>query len=142
MRYLLPLILLAGVFVSCSTTKDPASVTAGKLKMERNDSANSTEVDAASGIDLTSFLRRIAGVSIRGNGPEAVVRIRGNSSFGTTSDPLYVVNGTILGTSFAALYTTVDPNEIARVTVLKSASETAEYGLRGGNGVIEIKLKK
>lgn len=128
-------------FSSCSTTKSN-DVVASKMRQDKARDANSTEVDTSSGIDLTSYLRRIAGVNIRGSGADATVRIRGNSSFNAVSDPLYVVDGTILGTSFASIYNTINPDDIARVRVLKDASETARYGLQGGNGVIEFKLKK
>lgn len=104
-------------------------------------SSNETEVDAATGIDLASYLRRLPGVTVRGSGSTASVRVRTQSSFGAVSDPLFVVNGTILGTNFAQVFTAIDVNEIKSVRVLKSASETATYGLQGGNGVLEFKLK-
>ena len=109
---------------------------------EESYNVNETEVDVNSGADLTAYLKRIPGVIVRGGGPNATVQVRGITSFGAVTSPLYVVNGTILGTSFEQLYSTIDPSEIARVRVLKSASETAAYGLQGGNGVLEFKLKK
>ncbi|MEM9929587.1 MAG: TonB-dependent receptor plug domain-containing protein [Bacteroidota bacterium] len=132
------------VLFSCNTSKSSA-VTSQDLKQAdiiAKSDVNTTEVDATSGIDLTSYLRRIPGVQVRGSGPEAMVRIRDNRSSSSDTTPLFVVNGTILGNSFSTLYSSIDPNEIARVRVLKSASETTRYGLQGGNGVIEIKLKK
>jgi TonB-dependent SusC/RagA subfamily outer membrane receptor len=36
----------------------------------------------------------------------------------------------------------INPNDIETMTVLKDASATAIYGVRGGNGVIVIKTKK
>ncbi|CAH1001042.1 hypothetical protein LEM8419_02012 [Neolewinella maritima] len=105
--------------------------------------SNSVEVDAAeTGTDLTSYLRRVAGVSVRGSGPGATVRIRGDVNFNSDSTPLFVVNGTPIGNNFSNVYSTVDVNEIARVQVLKNVSDTNRYGMQGANGVIEIKLKK
>lgn len=37
---------------------------------------------------------------------------------------------------------TIDPNEVATITVLKDASATAAYGVRGANGVILITTKR
>jgi hypothetical protein len=129
---------------SCTTQKSAESM-ARNLKneaaAEKND-VNSVEVDAASGIDLTSYLRKIAGMQVRGSGPTAMIRVRDSRSFQSDTTPLFVVNGTILGNNFAQLYSSIDPNEIARIRVLKTASETNRYGLQGGNGVIEIKLKE
>lgn len=71
-----------------------------------------------------------------------MIRIRDSRSAQSDTTPLFVVNGTILGSDFAQLYNSIDPNEIARIKVLKTASETNRYGLQGGNGVVEIKLKE
>ena len=38
--------------------------------------------------------------------------------------------------------TDIDPNEIESVTVLKDASATAVFGIRGANGVILITTKR
>ncbi len=110
----------------------------------KNMEGNTTvRVDAAStGIDLTSYLRKVAGVSVRGSGANATVRIRGDVNFGSDSTPLFVINGTILGNNFASVYSTIDINEISQVTVLKTISDTNRYGMQGANGVIEIKLKE
>lgn len=142
---LLSLCLLLTLFSlnSCTSSKG-ATAASQKIKneaaAERND-VNTVEVDAASGIDLTSYLRRIPGMQVRGSGPSAFVRVRDSRSFQSDTTPLFVVNGTILGNNFAQLYSSIDPNEIAQIKVLKSASETNRYGLQGGNGVLEIKLK-
>jgi hypothetical protein len=129
---------------SCSSSK---SVVTNQQKITRaekdgNNDANSIEVDAMSGLDLTAYLRRIPGMQIQGSGPDAVVRVRDQRSLMGETSPLFVVDGNILGNNFASLYTSIDPNEIKRIRVLKSASETNRYGLQGGNGVLEITLKK
>lgn len=145
MRYTFTLLLLAFFALnSCNTAKSSASA---EQDLKRPDAVaqndvNDIEVDATTGVDLSSYLRRIPGVQVRGSGPEATVRIRDQRSSSSDTSPLFVVNGTILGNSFASLYSSIDPNEIARIRVLKTASETNRYGLQGGNGVIEIKLKK
>lgn len=96
---------------------------------------------AETSLDLTAYLRRIPGVQITGSGERAEVRIRGNASINGEYRPLLVVNGTPLGTNYSSLYTMIDTNEIDRVRVLKSASETSVYGVQGANGVIEITLR-
>ncbi|MFK8163138.1 MAG: TonB-dependent receptor plug domain-containing protein [Lewinella sp.] len=142
---LLSLCLVPAMFLlnSCTTQKSATTIAQNlenKVAAEKND-VNSVEVDAASGIDLTSYLRQIAGMQVRGSGPTAMVRVRDSRSAQADTTPLFVVNGTILGNNFSQLYSSIDPNEIARIRVLKTASETNRYGLQGGNGVIEIKLK-
>ena len=40
------------------------------------------------------------------------------------------------------LITDIDPNEIETISILKDASATAVYGVRGANGVILITTKR
>ncbi len=135
------LLLLSGLLVACSATRSSDSQTARRA-IQNGQGTNSVKVDAAeTGVDLSSYLRRVAGVSVRGSGPEATVRIRGDMNFQGDATPLFVVNGTIIGNNYAKLYDTIDINEIKRVTVLKNISDTNLYGMQGANGVIEIKLK-
>lgn len=140
MRLFLSFVLLATFVLSgCSSAKVAGG--SGIRNEEGRKDSNVTDIDVTTGMDLATYLRRLPGVIVRGDGPAASVQIRRASSFGTITDPLFVVNGSILGTSFAQLFSTVDPAEIAQVKVLKSASETAAYGIQGGNGVLEFKLK-
>lgn len=134
--FFLILFTLAG----CTTTRAGTQTAALKNDQGQRDPGDQ-EIDVTSGVSLESYLRRIPGVNVRGSGESASIQIRGQSNFGGVSEPLFVVNGTILGTSFSKLLLTVDPAEIKRVRVLKDASQTAEYGLQGGNGVLEFTLK-
>jgi len=61
--------------------------------------------------------------------------VRGSTSI-TGNAPLVLVDG--IERSFSNL----DPNEIASVTVLKDASATAVYGVKGANGVIIVTTKR
>ncbi|MEQ9439359.1 MAG: TonB-dependent receptor [Cyclobacteriaceae bacterium] len=84
---------------------------------------------------------RAAGVTVaRANGaPGAAVkvRIRGVNSITGNNDPLVVIDG-ILGGDLS----TINPNDIQSMDILKDASATAIYGVRGSNGVIIITTKK
>ncbi|WP_354361129.1 TonB-dependent receptor [Pedobacter sp. UYP30] len=63
------------------------------------------------------------------------IYIRGISTF-TSSSPLILVDGV------ERSFSNVDPEDIASFSVLKDASATAVYGVRGANGVILIETKK
>jgi TonB-linked SusC/RagA family outer membrane protein len=79
------------------------------------------------------------GVSVRNGGApgqEAVVNIRGLATFGNAS-PLYVIDGMIADPN-----TTVSPNDVEDIQILKDASAAAIYGSRAGNGVILITTRK
>lgn len=69
-------------------------------------------------------------------GAEAIqMTIRGTSAMGSNA-PLVIVDG--VERSFSQL----DPNEIASVSILKDASATAVYGVKGANGVIIVNTKR
>ena len=88
-------------------------------------------------------------------GASSSIRIRGGNSINASNEPLYVVDGFIyfkdaannstgLGAIESSLnpLSTINPNDIQSVEVLKDVSATAIYGSRGANGVIIITTKK
>lgn len=93
---------------------------------------------------------KVAGVQITSNGGRAGdgnrIRIRGGASLNASNDPLIVIdgvpidNGTISGMTNPL--STINPNDIESMNVLKDASATAIYGSRASNGVIIITTKK
>ncbi len=84
---------------------------------------------------------RVAGLQVEGNGTSAMsaVRLRGTTSLTGGNDPLIIVDG-VLGD--LTLLQSVYPTDIQSFTILKDASETAQYGSRGAAGVIDIKTKR
>ena len=66
----------------------------------------------------------------------ANIWIRGFGTYGTANSPLIMVDG------LERSYDNIDPNEIEDITILKDASSTAVYGVRGANGVILITTKR
>ncbi|TDQ11197.1 SusC/RagA family TonB-linked outer membrane protein [Pedobacter metabolipauper] len=88
----------------------------------------------------TLIAGRVAGVvGVQRSGEpgydNAEIYIRGISTF-TSSSPLILVDGV------ERSFSNVDPEDIASFSVLKDASATAVYGVRGANGVILIQTKK
>ena len=93
--------------------------------------------------NLTSALQgRIAGVEVMASsfkpGSGSSVRIRGNRSLNASNDPLYVVDGVPVSYTIDD----INPVDIETIDVLKDASSTAIYGVRGANGVVQITTKK
>ncbi len=85
-------------------------------------------------------------------GGEMSVRIRGVSSIGGSSQPLYVIDGIPVTTGdFAQVgyegqgvnaLTDLSPADIESISVLKDASAASIYGARASNGVILITTKR
>ena len=71
-------------------------------------------------------------------GDGASIRIRGTGSINASSSPLYVVDGI----PFDGSISSINPNDIETMTVLKDASASALYGARAANGVIMITTKR
>ena len=93
-------------------------------------------------ISLADHLRKLSGVSVSGNGPNATVTIRGVNSINASSEPLFVIDGQVINGGLRAASNLVPVNDIKSIRVLKNPSETGIYGVRGANGVIEIQLKR
>ncbi len=96
-----------------------------------------------SSLSVANLLQgRAAGVQVSQNngtpGAALSIRIRGTNSLNADSEPLYVIDGfpTNAGVGF-----TLNPEDIATMTILKDAASTAIYGARGANGVIMITTK-
>ena len=94
---------------------------------------------------------KVAGLQVTSGGGQpgggSSIRIRGVSSLNASSDPLIVIDGipvagNSLGNSAQNLLSTIDPNDIESMTVLKDASAAAQYGSRASAGVIIITTKK
>ncbi|MBA4055258.1 MAG: SusC/RagA family TonB-linked outer membrane protein, partial [Marivirga sp.] len=93
---------------------------------------------------------RVAGVQITQNsgapGGNISVRIRGTNSINGTSEPLYIIDGIQIsnsgGINDVSPLSTINPNDIESVEVLKDASATAIYGARGSNGVVLVTTKR
>ncbi|MGM0621528.1 MAG: SusC/RagA family TonB-linked outer membrane protein, partial [Bacteroidota bacterium] len=71
-------------------------------------------------------------------GSSSSVVIRGFGSINASTSPLYVVDGI----PYDGNISSISPNDIASITVLKDASAGALYGSRGANGVIMITTNK
>ena len=87
---------------------------------------------------------RIAGVTVLPTGggvpgQNLIIRIRGTNSINSGNDPLYVLDG-IMG--IANPLSTLNPNDIKSIEVLKDASSLAFYGARGANGVVLITTRR
>lgn len=83
---------------------------------------------------------KVAGLNISraGGDPNGSfnMRLRGVGTIGANVEPLVVIDGVIGGS-----LSTVDPNDIASMDVLKDGSAAAIYGSRGGSGVILVTTK-
>ena len=107
---------------------------------------------------LRSLSGKVAGVNVNfSNGVAGAanqISIRGQTTIGGSSQPLFIVDGiaydntqvttssqTTGGGGYESGISSLDPNNIESVTVLKSTAAAALYGSRATNGVIVITTK-
>src|SRR5688572_7078302 len=117
----------------------------------------------ATGIDQ-ALIGRVAGITatqMSGQpGGSVSIRIRGTSTINGDAEPLYVIDGVPVSGNNRNVYemglgaigggakttysplSTINPNDIESIEVLKDASATAIYGNRGSNGVVLITTKR
>lgn len=78
----------------------------------------------------------ITGIGQPGENP--IIRIRGISSVNASAAPLIVVDNV----PYSGNLSSINPNDVESVSVLKDASSSALYGSRAANGVVMITTKK
>ena len=143
---------------------DEVVVTA--LGVKRNTKALGYSVTEVDGTELSAnpstnainaLQGKVAGVMVTGSamgskGSSRVV-IRGTSSLTGNNQPLYVVDGITInnnnlgaagvwgGTDFGDGISSINPDEVQSVSVLKGGAAAALYGSRASNGVIIITTK-
>jgi TonB-dependent starch-binding outer membrane protein SusC len=122
-------------------------VVVGYTKVKKTDLTGS--VGSLSAKDLTernltnpieAMQGAVAGVQISNAtgrlGDDFKIIIRGKNSMNPDSKPLYVVDG-----APSDNIDFLNPQDIARIDILKDASSTAIYGSRGSNGVVIVTTK-
>jgi outer membrane receptor for ferrienterochelin and colicin len=118
---------------------------------------SSKQIESAAISDFGDVLQgRTAGATIMDNsgqvGAASTIRLRGGNSFSQGNQPLIyidgirVASGTFRGDSevnqSAAPFDDLNPNDIARVEVIKGAAATTIYGTEASGGVIQIFTKQ
>lgn len=121
--------------------------------------ASVVKADAIKDVPTLSFENamggKIAGMQITTlsgqAGSTSSIRVRGVGSMNASNEPLYVIDGVPVisgNVTQMGIYTSsnvmssINPNDIESITVLKDAAASALYGSRAANGVIVITTKQ
>lgn len=125
-------------------------------------SVGAKDLQSLAAVTVDQLLQgQMAGVRVSANsgapGEALRITIRGGNSMNGSNEPLYVIDGFPImtsstdiasdGTAGDAGQTTnilssLNPNDIESIEVLKDASATAIYGSKGANGVVMITTKQ
>ncbi len=112
-------------------TGSVASVTAEDLTVVPVARVDQALQGRAAGVQVT----QVSGAP----GAGTAIRIRGGNSITGSNEPLWVIDGIIVGTNFNL--NNINSNDIKSIEVLKDASSIAIYGARGANGVVLVTTK-
>ena len=121
------------VVVGYSTTKRE-NLLGSVVSIKSSDIEQTNPVSAFDGIQ-----GRLSGVRISNNGGPGAgfdIQIRGTSTFGGGTTPLYVVDGQQLDN-----IDNLDPTQIESLEILKDGASAAIYGSKAANGVVLITTK-
>lgn len=137
-------------------------VVIGYGSVKRSDltgAVSSVNMDDLKEMPATSFDKKLQGrvsgvqvTTLSGQpGGATSVKIRGGNSIMAGNEPLYVIDGILMESqqNFSWIggpaengLSSINPNDIESMEILKDASATAIYGARGANGVVIITTKK
>jgi TonB-dependent SusC/RagA subfamily outer membrane receptor len=132
----LPAALLLGALVGCAHGRNTV-VQAPR----RSATLTAEDIERSPAVPLEQLLvAKVPGLALtQGRDGHTVIQIRGVTSLMDQGEPLFVVNGIALGD--AGNFWAINRFDIASIEVLKDASSTSAWGIRGANGVIVIKTK-
>ena len=118
-----------GVQKKSSLTGSVASVSSKDIVKQTSSNVASTLQGRTPGVEIIQQ----AGVA----GADVNIVIRGAASFGAT-EPLYIIDGAFSNNGL----TTLNPNDIESIEILKDGAAAAIYGSRAANGVVIITTKR
>jgi len=105
-------------------------------------STNNKEKDYSQYTSLVQVLRSVPGIQVGGTNSNPNIILRGGGGGGIANvQPLFVIDGVIVGTSYAQANGAVAPDNIKSVRALTGLSATNRYGQEGRGGVILITTK-
>ncbi len=90
---------------------------------------------------MAELIRRQPGLVVSGTDNNLSIQMRGNRSFNSTNEPLFIVNGRRMGHEFSTI-ANINPMDVERIKVVRDPAELSGYGVGASNGVIEIYLTK
>ncbi len=149
-------LMLDDVVVMGYTKQSLRNISASVARVDMDAIENNSSVSLATMLaGQAAGLQTVTRSGIPGASGTGIV-IRGNSSLSSSNDitgisnPLYIIDGIPMALQDFAGYnvtdndflSTLNPQDIASIDILKDAAATAIYGSRGANGVVIITTRK
>ena len=135
MKHRLPLIFFAAALVLIACKSSQSAPADGETVQVTEDEDRNRAV-----LPLEVRIRRLPGVAFV-RGVPVFVKSSNSLQSGGGNEPLYVVDGLVIGNSFRQIKDIVLPVDVKTIRALPS-SEASFYGSRAANGVIVITTRK
>lgn len=125
-------VVVTGYATTTKTKSSIASVTVTAETIENRPNASFVQTlqGQVPGLNITTQSGQPGGNSL--------INLRGITSINGNTEPLFIMDGAPIDEDN---FRSLNPNDIASISVLKDAAATAIYGNRGANGVIVIKTR-
>ncbi len=125
-------VVVTGYATTTKTKSSIASVTISAETIENRPNASFVQTLSGQvpGLNITTASGQPGGNS--------TVNLRGITSINGNTEPLFIIDGAPVDEDN---FRSLNPQDIASISVLKDAGATAIYGNRGANGVVVIKTK-
>ena len=120
------------VFFVCMAVLGISNIVAAQSK--------ATSLPSGTYRNIFDMLKEVPGLDVRSSNDKngGTVTIRGIGSLTNQKNPLIVVNGSIYGSDLSS----INPQDVEGISVLKDAASATAYGAQGSAGVILITTKK
>ena len=137
--------LVLGFATACASSLPAGHPSGGQTTPTPRPEVTAKDIQDHDGQPIETVLQaKVPGIIVTRLGDGGIaIQMRGTSStFYGSNQPLYVVDGVAFRPGANGELVGINPYDIETIKVLKDASDTAIYGMRGANGVIEITTKK
>ncbi|TVQ65920.1 MAG: hypothetical protein EA360_07415 [Balneolaceae bacterium] len=128
---LISLIGLSLLFTSCATSGQ-----------QRGGADIDTLLIENPNLTLKDYLMRLSGVQVTERGGEVRVVLRGASSLSGDNSPLFVLDGSPVGTSYSDIENAVELRDVDYIQIMRGSEAMTMYGMRASNGAVVIYTKR
>ncbi|HMC56433.1 MAG TPA: TonB-dependent receptor plug domain-containing protein [Gemmatimonadaceae bacterium] len=135
----LSILAVGAMTIACGTSKRGV-----RPRTDPKVDVTAEDIEKAGGDPIEKQLQaKSPGVIVSSSpGGGITVQIRGPASFYGSSEPLYVIDDVPFSPQPGGVLQGINPHDIEYIKVLKNPEDVGVYGVRGGNGVIYIRMKK
>lgn len=133
MRLLFLILISVSMFGACTSS---GNLQSGNIERGPDVSEINTS------LSLLDHFRKIPGLTVLYQESDVLILMRGINSINGENNVLFVVDGIPIGTRYLHLTGVVDIHDVKDIKLLRGSMGSQFYGMRGANGVVELRTIK